>query len=284
MNSDYKRILKDTESKWLDLLFIQVKEIFANESLPSHNEEHHLRVWNYAKDLLSELDSRGIKVDHDSLEEIIITVFFHDTGMSVNREQDHGKASRKLCEEWMDKAGFPINESRKKILDAIEHHDNKTYLNPGGFLSGGQLNLLTLLNICDDLDAFGYTGIYRYCEIYLLRGIAIEELGQQVISNASRRFGNFMMQCMQYPGMIKTHTPRYDILENFFRQYNAQLRKDPTGKSINHGPVHIVKIFYRQIMSGTDSVESLCSSLINQYDGMYEKSFFENLKGEWCSK
>jgi hypothetical protein len=84
--------------------------------------------------------------------------------------------------------------------------------------------------------------------------------------------------------MIKTHAPRYDVLESFFRQYNAQLRKDPTGRSIDHGPVHIVKIFYRQILGGVNSVDSLCSSAISEHHGMYEKSFFENLRREWCKK
>ena len=32
-------------------------------------------------------------------------------------------------------------------------------------------DLLTVLSVADDLDAFGFTGIYRYSEIYLTRGI-----------------------------------------------------------------------------------------------------------------
>jgi hypothetical protein len=31
--------------------------------------------------------------------------------------------------------------------------------------------MLTILSVADDLDAFGYIGIYRYIEIYLERGI-----------------------------------------------------------------------------------------------------------------
>ena len=168
------------------------------------------------------------------------------------------------------------------MLEAIEHHDDKTYHQSGELFSGKKINLLSILNVCDDMDAFSYCGIYRYSEIYLLRGISIDELGQQVISNASQRFGNFLTRCMQLPEMIKTHAPRYDTLENFFRQYNAQLRKDPTGRTIDHGPVNIVKIFYRQILGGINSVESLCSSEISMNEGMYEKTFFENLRKEWC--
>jgi len=282
MTEDFRIQLKEVEDKWLPGLYNQVKETFASDPLPSHNEEHHLRVWNYTRELLSELSSRGIETDKNFLEDMMIAVFFHDTGMSTNRDSDHGNESRRLCEEWMEQNQFARNERTEKVLAAIEHHDDKTYhFSPG--LSLGKLpNILSILNVCDDLDAFSFCGIYRYSEIYLLRGISLEELGQQVISNSSRRFGNFMESCMQLPGMIKIHAPRYDVLENFFRQYNAQLRKDPTGRSIDHGPVNIVKIFYRQILEGVNSVESLCSSAINEHKGMYEKTFFENLRKEWC--
>ena len=30
--------------------------------------------------------------------------------------------------------------------------------------------LLTILSVADDLDAFGFSGIFRYSEIYLIRG------------------------------------------------------------------------------------------------------------------
>jgi very-short-patch-repair endonuclease len=283
MTEDFSRLLQQTEDKWLEVLYRQVKETFSEDPLPSHNEQHHLRVWNYTKELLSELSVRGSLIDQVSLEEIIIAVFFHDTGMSINRDSDHGKESRRLCEEWLLRQNIPLERYSSKMFDAIEHHDNKSYIFPGALTSGMEVNLLSVLNVCDDMDAFSYCGIYRYSEIYLLRGIALEELGQQVISNASRRFGNFMANCMQLPVMIKTHTPRYDVLESFFRQYNAQLRKDPTGKNIEHGPVHIVKFFYRQILGGVNSVESLCSSAINKNEGMYEKTFFENLRREWCN-
>ncbi|MCB8999569.1 MAG: HD domain-containing protein [Bacteroidales bacterium] len=276
-------LIAAAEDKYLSELYRYVKEIFADNPLPSHNEDHHLRVWNYVKDFLPELEKRGTRIDAHSLEELIIAVFFHDTGMSVNQEEDHGRESRRICKEYLALHSKPGDTFSDQMFDAIEKHDDKSYLIPNGLNVAKEINYLSVLNLCDDLDAFSYCGIYRYSEIYLLRGVSIEELGQQVISNASRRFGNFMMQCISFPGMIKIHTPRYDTLENFFRQYNAQLRKDPSGRSIDHGPVHIVKMFYRQILGGVNSVESLCSSAITEHTGMYEKTFFENLRKEWCS-
>ena len=40
-----------------------------------------------------------------------------------------------------------------------------------------RMNLLTILSVADDLDAFGFIGIYRYSEIYLTRGIDPEKIG-----------------------------------------------------------------------------------------------------------
>ena len=277
------KLLNETESKWLQPLYLFVKDIFVDDHLPSHNEEHHMRVWKYARELVVELSEKGLEIDHSDIEDLMIAVFFHDTGMSINREPNHGKESRRLCEEWMKRNNIEQEIRHEVMLNAIEHHDDKSYLTPGGLQIGKKMNLLAVLNVCDDLDAFSYCGIYRYSEIYLLRGISIEELGQQVISNASKRFGNFMSNCMHLPEIIRIHAPRYDVLENFFRQYNAQLRKDPSGSSIDHGPVNIVKIFYRQILGGVNSVESLCSSAISANEGMYEKTFFENLRKEWCN-
>ena len=282
MSKDYNSLLNEVEARWLEHLYARVKETFREDPLPSHDEEHHLRVWQYARDLVRELSEKGNPVDRESLEQLIIAVFFHDTGMSINREKDHGRESRELCSVWLGEVGYQDSEGREKILYAVEHHDDKNYLSPAGFFTGGRLNILSVLNVCDDLDAFSYCGIYRYSEIYLLRGTGIDELGQQVIANASRRFGNFLTSCMQLPGMIRTHTVRYKVLEDFFRQYNAQLHKDPTGLSIQTGPVNIVKDFYRQILSGTNSVESLCCSALSRQEGMYEKTFFANLRKECC--
>ena len=52
-------------------------------------------------------------------------------------------------------------------------------------------DLLNILSVADDLDAFGYTGIYRYSEIYLTRGISPKEIGNLIRENASRRYHNF---------------------------------------------------------------------------------------------
>lgn len=280
--NDYRELVQETENKWLKILYRHVKEIFAPDPLPSHNEEHHHRVWIYSRELMAGLASHGIPISRSDIEDMIFSAFFHDTGMSITREEGHGLESRRICTEWLEKEGINTIRDTSRLLEAVEHHDKKAYLLPGKLSGPEGIDLRSILTLCDDLDAFGYPGIYRYSEIYLLRGIPLNELGQQVISNASRRFGNFMSSCMSLPEMIRIHTPRYDILESFFRQYNAQLRKDPSGSGITSGPVNVVKIFYRHILTGVNSVESLCSSADNESLGMYERNYFTHLRKEWC--
>jgi hypothetical protein len=116
------------------------------------------------------------------------------------------------------------------VLEAIEHHDNKDYNNK--LLSN---DLLTILSVSDDLDAFGFSGIFRYAEIYLTRGINPGKIGYLIRENSKKRFDNFVMKFGYDSEIVKKHIKRYYTLDNFFERYNEQLpsyqfdTKDPSG-------------------------------------------------------
>jgi hypothetical protein len=281
--NDIKVLIKEVENEWLDLLYKQVKSIFKNYPIPSHSEHHHLRVWNYAVKLVEELYKKGTVIESTDLENLIIAVFFHDTGLIQTRGRDHGKSGVGICKKWLEENSLISQVDSQKIFYAIEHHDNKVYLSKTPLSSEGKINLLGILGICDDLDAFGYCGIYRYTEIYLLRGTALEELGQQVISNVCVRFGNFLHQCIQFPDIIKIHTLRYGITEQFFKDYNAQLRKDPFGRTITSGPFFIVRFIYRQLLNLNYSVDKLCELGMKRSTNKSDREFFVNLKKDWLN-
>ena len=95
----------------------------------------------------------------------------HDIGMSVDPGVKHGKHSRNLCLQFLNKNNLPETDYRD-ALEAIEYHDNKDYIS-----NSFKNYLLTVLSVSDDLDAFGITGIFRYSEIYLTRGIDPEKIG-----------------------------------------------------------------------------------------------------------
>ena len=279
-----KVLIKNVEDRWLEVLFSMVKSIFENDPIPSHSEDHHLRVWKYAVKVVEELYKKGIPVESGDLENLIIAVFFHDTGLISTPGKDHGKSGGMICQKWLEENSLTRLVDVKAIMYAIEHHDNKSYLNHTPLYQDRKINLLGILGICDDLDAFGYCGIYRYTEIYLFRGTAVEDLGQQVLSNVSRRFGNFLRQCIQFPEIIKTHTVRYGTTEQFFHQYNAQLRKDPFGKNITSGPFFIVKFIYKQFLSGNYSIEKQCDLGIKSSTNGFDREFFVKLQKDWLNQ
>lgn len=202
----FKRVLED--------FFISH---YHEKVLPSHGIDHHRRVWNYSKELLSLLTDNN-SVNFSQLpEKLIITSYLHDIGMSVNPDFEHGRYSRELCKEFMIQQHISENDF-PGVLDAIENHDRKNYIDPKG-----EGRLLEILSVADDLDAFGFIGIYRYTEIYLIRGIRIEEIGNLILKNAEKRFENFTRTPGLIDKFIKNQKERYDILIQFFNGFNNQL-------------------------------------------------------------
>ncbi|HBZ20410.1 MAG TPA: hypothetical protein DEO60_04715 [Bacteroidales bacterium] len=86
----------------------------------------------------------------------------------------------------------------------------------------GDNEVLKILSVADDLDAFGYIGIYRYLEIYIARNIRPEVIGEEIRKNALRRFQNFEIKYRNFPELIEKHRERFLILDDFFVRYNKE--------------------------------------------------------------
>ncbi len=143
------------------------------------------------------------------------------------------------------------------------------------------LNILNALAICDDLDAFGRTGVYRYAEIYILRGVPLEDLGLQIMANLSGRFSHFISTCSFLPELIRTHVPRHNVTEDFFRNYNLQLRKIAKDASrTDTGPVGVIREIFRQTMAGGNSIPEICDRVISSSGDGFVRQFFTELKDE----
>lgn len=173
-----------TERQWLNTLYRNTKEIFSFKTLPSHDHTHHLRVWMHARDLLCELFKTGFRFNEHEIILLMVSVFFHDTGLTITYEPDHGKESRKICEQFLSDRKDIAPEAMHHILEAIEWHDDKSYIE-----NRNKTDIYALLSVADDLDAYGAIGVYRYFEIYKLRGIREEEIPGMVIDNLEKRFG-----------------------------------------------------------------------------------------------
>jgi HD superfamily phosphodiesterase len=223
---EYKQILED--------YFVTV---YDEKSLPSHGIEHHRRVWNYAKELALILDEHQILSDHKIFNKLIIACYLHDIGMSVDNGIKHGIHSRNLCIRFLTENSIPAIDFQD-LLEAVENHDNKEYTT-----AENNSDLLTILSVADDLDAFGFIGIYRYSEIYLARGTNLEAIGILIRENASKRFKNFEKIFDFDEAIIQKHKKRYEILDNFFSEYNNQAETYKFGSTHPTGYCGLIEIF-----------------------------------------
>jgi hypothetical protein len=167
---------------------------------------------------------------------LIIVCYLHDIGMSVDPGIRHGHHSRDLCLTFLERNNLNKNDYQNVLL-AIENHDNKEYYSFDGFY-----DLLTILSVADDLDAFGFTGIYRYSEIYLTRGINPLEIGNLIRENAAKRFDNFNKTFGFSEELRHKHEKRFDTLITFFGEYNNQVSSYEFGSQQPSGYCGVIEI------------------------------------------
>lgn len=210
-------MIEKAEEKWLDQLYTYCESIFSNTKITSHDHNHHYRVWEYCKEILAAL-YQNYNMNDDLVEGCMIASFFHDTGLSKTLDEFHGEESKKICSHFFKNQNIDRPTNFNEILWAIEKHDDKNYLsekqNPD--------SLLSIICNADDLDAFGRIGIIRYTEIYLVRGLTLNELPLAVIKNLEKRFTHFKNTYQDYPELIKQHESRYLITKNFFEKMQKE--------------------------------------------------------------
>jgi hypothetical protein len=224
--NQYKQILEE--------FFISV---YNEKSLPSHGIAHHRRVWNYAKELLKQIPVEIIISNPQLPSELIVACYMHDIGMTVDPGVKHGKHSTALCIEFLNKNSFPEKEWQN-VLEAIYNHDNKEYVT-----NSGSNDLLTILSVADDLDAFGCIGIYRYSEVYLKREIGPDKIGFMIRENAGKRYNNFIKIFGSVDELVVRHWERYYLLDLFFSKYNEQLPSYHFGTSYPSGFCGVTEVF-----------------------------------------
>ena len=211
------RFIESAEKKYKQILEEYFVSVYDDKSPSSHGIDHHRRVWGYSKELLQSKEYLTAEQVSQLPSKLIIACYLHDIGMSVNPGPKHGKHSRRLSLQFLAKNNLQESDF-SDVPEAIEYHDNKDYnynINPD--------DLLTILSVSDDLDAFGYIGVFRYLEIYLTRGISPEQMGHLIRENSKKRFDNFIRIFGNNSAIVQKHIKRYYALENFFINYNEQL-------------------------------------------------------------
>lgn len=230
-------IIESAEKKYKQILEDFFVSVYNEKSLPSHGIEHHRRVWNYSREILELIPLDDIRFSSLPAK-LIVASYLHDIGMSVDQGDRHGKQGRIFCLSFLKKNNLPDNEWLD-VLDAIENHDDKDYDEE----ISDRSDLLMFLSVADDLDAFGFIGIYRYIEIYLSRRIDPKKMGYLIRENAEIRFENFELTFRPLKELVKKHRQRFAIVDNFFRKYNEQLPSYRFGTSRPSGYCGVIEIF-----------------------------------------
>jgi hypothetical protein len=234
--------VRETEKKFLKILYDQCKDLFAGSPLPSHDHTHHLRVWSFASDLLESLHANNVRFTSLQTGNLILAIFFHDTGLTRTLNEEHGHESRKICESFIQNNPGFFNYDISPALSAIEMHDNKAYVS--GTPEKENINVLSILSVCDDLDAFGAIGVLRYAEIYLLRKISIDELSRLVLNNLERRF-DYFDTCKWIPReFFSRHKMRYEFVRDFY------LGMIDAGRENEHAGKNIISMHMDMVTSG----------------------------------
>jgi hypothetical protein len=263
--------MENAEDKFLLILYRYVRNLFLITPLPSHDHDHHLRVWIFAKSLVNELSGKKIMISAEQAENLILAVFFHDTGLTRNLKADHGLDSRKICEQFIQDNPLLFKTDITPALVAIERHDNKNYLPDE---PGKRVSILNLLSLCDDLDAYGAIGILRYAEIYLLRGVSSEQLASRVLPNIRNRFDYFASHDWLPALFLRYHKKRFDYAYQFFQD----LYEHPeSGISIANN--QIINIYMDQVTRGKNGIEGF-ADIMQDSDSDIMKAFGKVLKAE----
>jgi len=265
-----EELLPLVEKKWQNKLLEASSMYFKNVCLPSHDHWHHNRVWEYEKELLEKL-SPTKEFTSDEITNLVIAAFFHDTGMCVTKDKRHGKESKRLCKEFFENNQIQVPTNFSSALEAIEHHDDKAY--PEGN-HDKKLSIKTILSIADDLDAFGYIGILRYAEIYLLRNIPISEISNKVISNAESRFKHFKIHFNAFQNLVIKHQKRLDILIQFYKNLKHKEENQKIIEQVNKNIEETYPDNLIDLINGLDNHNSTFSQFRNNVNN--ELASFEN--------
>lgn len=249
--------------------------VFGNTSLSSHDLNHHRRVWCNAKEIMEIRQVEHGVYSQDFIDSLLIACYLHDLGMVTDPGERHGQISRHLTSAWIGQMGFD-SSGFTEALDAIEYHDRKDYTETG---RNGEM--LIILSAADDLDAFGIAGIYRYIEIYLLRGIKFTELGQAVMKNAAARFAHLQETFIHYPTFIERQRKRYLELDDFFNNFVNAAPAYNFENEAQEGACGIAGLISETITGKRPLATVMNQEFLKKYDNEI-RTFFTKLENEIC--
>ncbi len=269
--------IHQVEVNHLHKLHDRLNHIFIDVSLPSHDLNHHVRVWLFCRGLLVELHKAGLDIPTELIESAIIACFYHDTGLTQTLDEQHGFQSAQLCRLYLN--ALPNMEETRKmaILTAIELHDDKSTKNKPVTKPEDLLNLNLLVSTADDLDALGLIGVFRYTEIYLKRGITIPDLPRKVTQNLRNRFTSFTNAFSSLHRYADRQRLRYRETIDFFARLDSEIAQ---GIKNQDSALAIIQLLDEQLVKKHQSIEQTIEYALNTQTAGYPLHFFNKLRSE----
>lgn len=265
------------EQKHLDGLYRHIDSCFASTRLPSHNAQHHLRVWLHCRGLIIELHKAGIEIPSGLVENAIVACFFHDLGLTVNIGEMHGQLGAQMCRDYFRQhPDIPVRDM-DAVAQAIALHDDKTAKQGVVSSPTAMLCLNRLVSTADDLDAIGVVGIFRYTEIYLKRGIPDSELPKKVLKNLKNRFTSFTSAYSSLHRFTDRQRLRYLDTMNFFTELDLQMA---VGASNPDSAMAVFGILKEQLVEKGKTAEETVDYAMGNLTASYPLQFFRRLRDE----
>lgn len=271
--------INNIEKTWLPPLSNHISTLFANTHLPSHDVDHHLRVWRYCIELILELDRMGVSVEKHTIEGALIASLFHDTGLILDKSERHGYQSRMYCEKFFSANNDYSVSNFTDILFAIEHHDDKRKKTFRNRNNQDQSTILSIVSTADDLDAFGFIGIYRYIEIYLHRGYNPDTMAKAILPNLQDRYSNFVRRYYFLSSFLAKQKVRYTTTKEFFSNLIYQVIAQNNSSSEE---MELVSIINKCNIQSKLDIDSTIAHALKNTSSKVCLDFFGNLKNELC--
>ncbi|MFH0756931.1 MAG: HD domain-containing protein [Bacteroidota bacterium] len=278
MKTRISQWISASEEKWLVKLQPNAAEVFSGIFLPSHDQDHHLRVWQLCKTLLGEISLFNSSITPDLVEGVMVAAWFHDLGMAQSTEESHGVLGKAMCKQFFSEKELPLPLRFDEICTAVEKHDSKDESVYDAFVAGSPPGVLNILSIADDLDALGVIGIYRYVEIYLHRRIPMGELGISVLKNATTRYRNIRRCLSNCPALAESSERDFTTLVNFFNLYNQQLVTLKEPEKVLWGHLGIVNHIRRFNVEGKVRPRLFLEAMDGPVLSQTVRTYFEALK------
>ncbi len=269
--------INSSEQKWLRPLYSHTKKLFEKTNLPSHDAEHHLRVWLYCRGLIIELHKAGIKTTLDSIDNCIVACFFHDAGLTKDKGELHGSLGRQICEDFFKNNPEYHVPDLHEVLDAIEKHDDKLSKEVPASSSYSMKTTRRLVSAADDLDALGYIGVMRYIEIYLKRGIDDLDIPKKVMNNLRTRFSNFLTTYSKLPRFTEKQKIRYKETFDFFSDLDALFSSK---KEIADSQLTVYRLIKENMFQNSLGVNETIEKVLKTNTKGYALWYFSKLRNE----